>query len=481
MTIEPTARSLLTLLFRRKWAFIVTAFFVVAAGVAYLMLATPQYKSDASLIIRFDDKVVSTTNLARDTTPEVSAQQDRREIVVANAEILKSPDLAAQVIQEIGLEKLYPDIAADPPTRGTPMDQALLIFSKKLEVEPGQQGVVIQLGFMHPDPRLAQEVLQRLVSDYMNREGEVFSGTDTAFQEQQVRQAQTQLQADQAALQAFKAQTGITSFDDQITALIKQRSDLAGSLQSAQVSLGQATERRNELETLLGTVTPNVQNSAAEKYHAADDAESRLADLRVKERQMLATYSPNSPMLDQLRASIATAQADVQRNRNAVASRDASAPNTVYQNIQTDLLRAKAEAKAFANSVTVLTKQVASLDAELHASEANRMKLRDLTRAVEIDDSAYRAFVAHLEDARVVENRVRDRISHGALISQPTLAYKPARPRYLVTALATVLAAMMVGLGMVIGLELIDDRFTEARQVEQQLGIPVLASFGDGA
>ena len=479
MTIEPTARGLLTVLFRRKWTFILTALVVLMAGAAYLVVTTPLYRSEASLVIRFDDKVVSTTNLARDTTPEVSAQNDRREIVVANAEILKSPDLATEVIKSFGLPTLYPDIMEDPPKRGTPMDAALLAFSKNLEVEPGQQGVVIQLGFLHPDPHMAQAVLERLVSDYMNREGEIFSGTDTAFQEQQVRQAQVKLDADQAALQAFKAKTGITSFDDQIAALIKQRSDLAGSLQAAQVSLGQATERRDELAKQLATVTPNVQNSAAEKYHAADDAENRLADLRVKERQMLATYAPGSPMLDQLRASIATAEADVQRNRNAVASRDASAPNTVYQNIQTDLLRAKAEAKAYTDSVAVLKGQVASLDADLQASEANRMKLHDLTRAVDIDDSAYRAFVAHLEDARVVENRVRDRISHGTLITQPSLAYKPTRPRYMITALATILAAMMVGAGAAIARELSDDRFTDARQVEQQLGIPVLASFGD--
>ena len=162
--------------------------------------------------------------------------------------------------------------------------------------------IVLELAFEHRDPAMAQEVLQRLLAAYMKRESEIFSSSDVTFQVQQMEQAKVRLGLDQAALKAFKTSTGISSFDDQMTAMIKLRSDVSGNLQSAQVSFGQATQRRNELQTLLAKVSPNVQNSANEKYHAADDAESRLADLRVKERQMLTTYSAGSPMMDQLRA-----------------------------------------------------------------------------------------------------------------------------------------------------------------------------------
>lgn len=480
MIMQSTASDLVTVAFRRKKVFIGVVGAVLLLGASYLILVTPQYRSEASLVVRFDEKAVPTTNMAHDTTPEVTAQNDRRETVVANSEILGSPDLARGVIESFGMDRIYPDVLENPPRLGTPLDEAVRIFGKDLSVEPGQQGTIITLSFQHRDPALAREILQRVIAAYMKREGEIFSSTDITFQEQQMEQAKARLMVNQAALQDFKTGAGISSFDDQIVALIKQRSDVAGNLQNAQVSLGQASERRDGLQALLAKVSPNVQNSASgEKFHAVDEAESRLADLRVKERQMLATYAGSSPMLDQLRASIATAQADVQRNRGQVAGREASAPNLVYQNIQTDLLRASAESRAFAESVAVLKGQLTAMDKSLRDSEAQHTRLNDLTRAVQIDDSAYRALALHMEDARVVQNRVHDRLSHGAVISKPSLPYKAARPRYLITAIATVFAALMMGIIAIIFLELIDDRFTTALQVEQRLGIPILAAFGE--
>jgi uncharacterized protein involved in exopolysaccharide biosynthesis len=200
--------------------------------------------------------------------------------------------------------------------------------------------------------------------------------------------------------------------------------------------------------------------------------------LRVKEHQMLATYKPSSIMLDQVRASMQAAESDLGRSGHAAVKRNSTAPNVVFQNIQTDLLRASAETQASLDSVAVLQTQVMAIDNLVHATEAERTKLNDLQRAVDIDDVAYRALALHLEDARVEENRVRDRLSHGAVINAPSLPYKAARPRYIITAIASLFAGLFTGLAAAIGFEMLDDRFTTVRQLEHHLGLPVLASFG---
>ena len=480
MIIQPTIHGLATVLFKRKKMFIASACTVFALGGAYLALATPLYRSEASVVVRFDEHAIPETNMARDSSPEVTAANERREMVLANAEIMTSPDLAQAVIDYFGLSRLYPDIVANPPSRGTPLDEAVRVFQANLNVEPGQQGDVIEISFQHHDPATAQAVVQRLIADYMKREGQIFSSSDFTFQQQQMEQSKARLVADQVQLRDFKTKAGITSFDDQVAELIKQRRDVANTLQNAEVSLGQAHQRAEELRSLLASVSPVVQNTAnGEKYHALDDAESRLVDLQTKQRQMMATYDAKSPLLDPVRAAIAAAQTDVQRSRSAVSGRDSTAPNLVYQNIQTDLLRATADNQAYSDSVAVLQGQVAAMDSTLQDLEASHTRLDQLSLAVQIDDDAYRALALHLEDARVVANRVRDRISHGAVIAEASLPYKPSRPRYLITAIGTVLAGILAAFGTIIFFELIDDRFTDVDQVEQQLGIPVLAVFGE--
>jgi succinoglycan biosynthesis transport protein ExoP len=466
------------LFFRRKLVFVLSALAVLVGGGIYLIWVTPQYRSAAAVVVRFDDKSIPESNLARDSSAVVTAQNERHETVLAHSDILTSPDLARAVIEKVGLENAYADVVSDPPSWGTPMDEALRLFAKKLDVDPEQQGNVIHITFDHPDPEMARTILQDLISGYMHREADIFSHPDIDFQKVQVAEADSRLQKAQAELRDYKAENGITSFDEQLTALITQRTDTNEALQSANVTLIQSTQRRDELQRLIAKVPASLLNTAGgEKYRSLDDAQAALAGLQVKEQQMLATWRADSPVMDQLRASIESATANLRARRGEIARRDASAPNLVFQNIQTDLLRATAEALAGAHSVETLKGQVEFLDRRQDQLEHLRTSLLERNRAVEIADSAFRATSLHFEDARVADSRLNDRISRGAIISQPSLPYKPSKPRYILMSVAFAVASIMVAIGMVLLTELLDDRFTDPAQITRMMGIPVLATF----
>src|ERR1700739_728693 len=113
MVIEPTARDLLGVLFRRKRALLLTFFLVVAAGAAYLLTAHTLYRSDAQVVVRFGDNVVP--DLSRNEQPVQLVPDERRNIVLANVDILQSHDLLVRAIQHFGLDKVYPEIAAKIP------------------------------------------------------------------------------------------------------------------------------------------------------------------------------------------------------------------------------------------------------------------------------------------------------------------------------------------------------------------------------
>ena len=480
MVIQLHPVDLLTLLFRRKSLFVLSMLMTIALGATYLILATPQYRSMAAVVVRFDDKTVSQTNLARDSTPNVTASSDRHEIVLAHASILSSPDLAQAVITKVGMAAIYPGILLDPPSRGTAMDEALIEFNRNLVIDPEQQGDVINISFDNPDPNVARQATQELIGGYMQREAEIFSHPDVEFQKTQQQKARETLRLAQLDLENYKRAGGITSFDDQALAMIKQRSDMNGALQAAVVTLAQAEQRRGELQRSLATLAPTVSNSASgEKYKSADEAQSTLDALRLKEQQLRATYRPDSPVLDQLQASIRGAAADLQARRSEVSRRDQSAPSVVFQNIQTDLLRAQADVRGGSQSVDLLTGQVAQLDQQMAHLEGLRSGLLQRSRAVDIADDTYRALSLQLQDALNSDGRLRESISHGAIIRQPSLPFKPSKPRYLILIAAFLVASVMVGALVIVIAELLDDRFTAPGQVARVLSLPVLATFGD--
>ncbi len=478
MFVQPSLHEWVALFFRRKFLFVITALVVLAGGGGYLLWATPQYRSEAAVVVRFDAKSFPETDMAKDTTATVTAQGDRHETVLAHGDILTSPDLARAVIEQVGLDNAYPEIVENPPRLGTPMDAAMYLFSKKLVVDPEQQGDVINISFDHPDPKMAQTILRDVVNGYMLRAADIFSHPDLAFQQAQVDQARARLDKAQTALRDFKASAGITSFDDQMTALIKARTDTNAALQSAQVDLIQSTQHRDELQHLIATLPPSLVNSASgEKYRSLDDAQTTLDALQLKERQMRTSYRADSPVLDQLHASIAAATADLKARRGDTERRDTTGPNLVFQNIQTDLIRATADATANAHAVDTLKAQVAALDRQMDTLEQHHTGLIERTREVELADDAFRALSNHLADARVADNRMKDRISQGAVISAPSLPYKAAKPRYVIMGAAFLVASMLLGAGAVLLAELMDDRFAGPEQFSHKTGIAVLATF----
>ena len=108
--------GLLTILFKHKRA-VIRVFLVIVLGAGlYLLFATPKYESIAQLVVRFGDR--SIPDVSRGQPTELTPS-DRREIVLANAAILGSPDLAQATIEAFGLKSVYPDIIASPPGRGT--------------------------------------------------------------------------------------------------------------------------------------------------------------------------------------------------------------------------------------------------------------------------------------------------------------------------------------------------------------------------
>ncbi len=347
MIVELQPREVVALFLRRIVLFFSVVVFFGAIGAVYLILAVPKYRSEATVVVRFDDKAIPVTNLAKDSTSIVTAQNDRHETVLAHTDILTSYDLARQVIIQIGLQNLYPDIVADPPSVGTPLDEGIRVFARSLFADPEQQGDAINLSFDHPSPNLARTVLTDVINEYMRREADIFTHPQVEFQQVQLDKASKQLEDAQTDLSQFKAEMGINSFDDQMSALVKQRTDLSAALQSSDANATLVAQRRDELDRQLRSVSASLMNSASgEKYRSVDDAQTTLDGLQLKERQFAATYQANSPVFEQLRAQIAAASAYLKSRRSDISHRDSSAPNVVFQNIQTDLIRAKADALA---------------------------------------------------------------------------------------------------------------------------------------
>jgi uncharacterized protein involved in exopolysaccharide biosynthesis len=453
---------------------------VFLCGGLYLLLAKPLYLSNASLVLHFESQV---PDIDRSRTPsQMQGSNEHREVLYSDADILRSPDLAREVIDKVGLARLYPEIAAQPLTPEHKLDAAVKAFSADRVVDVGLQSDVLNLSYLSPNATVARDGLQTLVDQFFAREAEVYANPQLTFAEAEASGAKAKLADAQKALAEFKARYQISDLQQQVQQFIGSRTDVESRLRIAEGRAKEAEDRQNALKQLLDSVPENVTSSApGEQYRTVDDIESRLEQLRAKRSEMSINYLPNSDLLKPIDAQIAALTAAAKTRNTEAKSRTSSQPNVVFQNIKTDYLRSVAEADSARQPRDVLADQLNQINRRLDALEDQRNHYDDLTRAVQMQNDTYRALAIRYETARFEANRNAQKISAAVVISAPMVPATPARPRRKLVALATVAAALVAGIACVLMVEAIDDRLRSPRDVRRVLRIPVLATFARDA
>lgn len=477
MIAQPDLRAMIVALLRRKLLFAFVLFAVCSAGAGYLMVAQQLWQSTASLVVRFDNQTVP--DIDRNRTPaQPPGSNERREIIYSDADMLHARDVLVQVIKAVGLARLYPKIAAMAVSTSGKLDAAEQQFATNLVIDVGLQSDVITIDYLNSDPQVAHDAVQQLLHQFYAQEAAVYANPQLHFSEDEANKARAKLTDAQNALAAFKAKNKIADLQQQVLQLLAQRTDVETRLNNAHASVEEAEQRKAALGKLLQSVPAEVTASAyGEQYHTVDSAETQLDDLLAKRSQMAATYQPDSPVFQQLDAQIASLRKISQQRTAEAKDRAANTPNVVHQNIDTDYLRASAEAVSARQPEQVLAAQLQAIQQQLAALESERNQYDDMVRAVQIQNDTYRALAIRYETARVEANRNAQNISAAAVIAAPSLPDHPARPRRKLVALATVLAALILAIGAVLLIEMLDDRLTAPRDVVRALRLPVLATF----
>src|SRR6266581_4816199 len=201
-------RSILIAIF--KWKRFILGFglfgIVAAAAVYFFYLAV--YESDARLLVRYV--------LERSGYDPVDALQGQGTrsgsglttdaVIAAEVSILTSWDLAVQVAEALGPNRVLPDAKA--PT----VVQAAGTINSGLATATAKGSNIIAVSYKNRKPEVATAVLNELVSRYFTKHLEVHRSAGAFdFVSQQSDQIRARLNQTEDALKAMKAKAGVIS------------------------------------------------------------------------------------------------------------------------------------------------------------------------------------------------------------------------------------------------------------------------------
>jgi polysaccharide biosynthesis transport protein len=491
MVIELSTSGIVYVLFRQRWIILGFLSFCLLAGVGYCLYATPRYQADAAVVANFNRQLTGDVSADHGGAAPTPAAAD--EAINSYSMVLQSDTLAAQVINEVGLDKMYPalyEAQVAPKTWNlwdflgihvkTPMERAVYRFANSdIKLEVPKDSTVIQISLFNPDPQIAKRALGVLVERFLEQQGKIGRDPQLAFVQNQAAIYKKQVADAQTAMEAFQVKNQISSMDEETSYLLKQRSDLETQSSTNNVRIEEDQRRITALTDQLKTLKQTVDLHQEDRDAALDAARAQLVDLQVRQESLSTGFGPNSPAAVETRAQIAKVQSFINSypNRTPLVQ---MAPNTTYQATQSALLASSADLQAALKAQPLLQTQIAAITTRLSERSREQSTYQDLVREYQIQDENYRAYLQAVQQARIAVDMNKSQSTTVAVYDPPHVySSAPTRPRTALILGGSLFLGLLLGFSGAFLRESLDERLNTPRQVNTLLGLPLLGTMAD--
>lgn len=471
--------DMLFMLFRHKWKLLLCAAIGVGAAVAIYLLSPPVYESEAKLLVRYviDKSAVDPLDATIKTPNSQSLN-----LINSEVEILTSWDLAMQIVDAIGVERL----TAGGRGQASKVAAARDIL-RELSVNALKDTNIITVSYRNGDPELAVRVLQELVTRYFDKHLEVHRSVG-AFDlvSRETNQLRTQLGQTEEELKRLKAKAGVITLQESTASLNAELAKAQEELNASEADLAGQQARVKEIERYLaGTDSAQTPNTAPRQpgNDTVQDYQSlvsRVAHLREMEMSLLSKYTPENRIVKVTEAQIT----DLENQKRSMEQRypglvAAAATATIVpgQSIRPDLVSEKARLVAVEAQTNALRSRVAALQEQAKTLADVGPQIAELQRRRDVEEANYKYFEASLEKARVDETLDPSRMPNISVVQKPSAAQKATRD---VRKVVFGLAGGGIGFGIAIAvlIEMVLDRtIKRPLELETRLHIPVLMSI----
>lgn len=423
---------------------------LIGLGSLYTMRQEPVYETKASVLL--DQRKKQVVQGVEDVVSPLPADSS---VVDTEVELLSSSGMAFQVARRAGL---IPDVPVDRMSREQQEDAALVVRDILEARSISRVGLtyLIDIRYRSSDPELAQRMANLYASTYIDSQVGVRVDENTRVRrhlENEIARLRSQVKTADAAVAAYKAQTGlngntaagtlteqeIASYNQTLAAASAQAAEDARRLGSARAQLGRGVDNLGELNT-PGMLDLRSQQTAAAALVA----------------QLSSRYGPNHPELITARQQLA----EVNRLLANQGSRVVSGLET--------------QAQASAGRASEISGKLSSTQGRLASADRAAVRLRELEAEVAAPKALLDAYMTRLSQISTQSGIEQADARIAALAPLPVQASSPSW--FVNLAIATMLGLILFAI-VVLLKQIFAVGVGSAEEVESIFGIEFLAAI----
>jgi capsular exopolysaccharide synthesis family protein len=479
-------RDLYYVFFRHKWKVLLFFLAVIVIVAISTFVSDNIYRSEAKLLVRVGRETVTLDPTAT-TGTIIPVAQSRESEIGTELEILKSREIAEKVVDSLGVEAFTASPGGQRKSGllerlslTTPLsdrDIAVQGILDNLQVEVQKESWILGISYEAKEPKLAQDVLSKFIDCYLEKHIDVHRtpGSYQFFIQESEHLRKNLVETDNQ-LRDLMNQTGISSLDEQRSAILGRISTLQVEIDSTESDLAASRAKAQELQTTL-TNTPDLVVTGATvglPNAAADSMRSKLYELQLQEQDLVSRFEQDSRQVQDVRRQIAAAQVLLDQE-NQARSTLTKGLNATYQGVQSAMLAEQAIVSSLQAKVSELKNKLELTRVELKTLNDNSAKITTLTREMEIQEANYRKYSENLEQARVDDAMETRKISNINVVQLATLPVKPVRPNRSLNLLLGLLLGIFGGIAIAFLSEYLDHSIKTPDEVERKLQLPAIA------
>ncbi len=502
---QPSFQEILTVGFRYKRA-ILTAFLLPLIVAVVLAYSTQKlYQADSKVMVRAGREYVPA--LETGDRNAISPAGTMQEAIDTEVEILASKDVLQEVVDAIGISRLYPALAGIEPRnpifawlserlgQSWPLQLGTLLFghpvsedqsehsarslavealASDLKVKPIKLSNVIDVSVRNADRAVASETLRQVLAVFQVHHIAAFSRQRSPVLEEQIAANLDEIAALEKSRAEYRNEHLLFAAGEQRSTLIQQQARSAQELQETKIRQALLQEQVRYLGAQLEKLPQSMKlSTSTQPSPGAQSTERSLQELKAKEGLFATRFNPDSAILQDLHAAVTAHQEVVAKSKSI--STVQTGLNPVLPSLEIQLMTAKTELAPLENKAADLNSAITKFDERLQGLSVKELQLLNLDRRIGQLDLATNTLRQRLEDARFLDELDHEHLTSVNVIERAAAPEKPVSPRKLLYGLVGLVCGFMAAACAFLLALTFGNRFLSVDMVERVLGVPVVA------
>jgi len=439
-------RDYLAILIERGWIAVTAFAAVVILSVIHTQRQTPMYRSAARILVEADiPKVLNIQDVFTINTRNL-------EYFNTHVKALHSRSMLEAAVKATGLDR-NPGFV---PGAGPGVDPAGAAM-RYVRIIPVPKSRMIDVVVEHPDPKIAAILANAIAEQYIAQDLDRRMNASLEALEwlrEHAEEYRGKLERGLLALQEYREQTKAVSLVERQDVVVARLKAINAALTGAETERLEAQTEWQEVKILLDAGKSPGESSVVSDDPLVLKVHSELQEKQTELALLRNRYKDKHPAMERCR-----------REAIELVSKYARVCREAAERVESRYQMALAKERSLGDALREQEQQAFDLERTL-------VKYNELKRNTEADRQMYDAILARMKETSVAGDMNTSNIRRVDEAKPSARPYRPARRRNL---LNSIMVGALLGITLSFVVHFADDRVRKTEEIEDILGIPILA------